>query len=109
MTDPIIVTGDDVELAVTLKKAGATFDMAGATIHARIVKKDNSGVITASVEQSEAANGADWANSRLILEIPTTETSGITYQGPALIEIQVNDGKKRTWFIDCKLVRGQIV
>lgn len=109
MPDPIIVTGDDVELAVTLLKGGSTFDMTGATINARIVKFDHSAALTASELQNEAATGADWANSLLILELSAAETAAITYLGQSLIEIQVDNGKKQTWFIDCKIVRGQVL
>lgn len=108
-----LVTGDDIAIPVTLKVNGATFTIPGtATVKARLVRTDHSEPIPGSLEavQSDAAPGADWANSLVVVEFAGSDTSGIVAadQGKALIEIQVDDNGKRTWFVSVKLVLGQI-
>lgn len=106
-----LVTGDDIAIPVTLKVNGATFNIPGtATVKARLVSTDHSAVITGGLEavQSDASPGADWANSLVVVEFAGADTSAITYQGKALIEIQVDDNGKRTWFVTVKVVTGNI-
>jgi hypothetical protein len=113
MATPEVITGDDISLPVTLKINGATFNIPGtATVTAQLVKTDHSGAVTGALAavQSDAAPGADWPNSLVVIEFAPTDTSGISAddQGKALIEIQVDDGSKRTWFVTVKIVKGNI-
>lgn len=105
---PVLVTGDDISLPVTLKKNGATFAIdSGATVVGQLVSRDRKKTYTEEVSQSNAAP-ADWTNSLVDITFLSVHTADITEQGPALLEIQVDDGGKRTWFVAVNIVRGNI-
>ncbi len=109
MSIPIIVTGDDVLLPATLKKNGATFTIdPGAEVKARLVATDHYKVYSTTVTQAESAPGADWANSLVIVSLPSAVTTEITQQGKASLEIQVLDTYKLTWFAEVEILRGNI-
>jgi hypothetical protein len=115
MTTPIIVTGDDITFPTILRKkvTGATVYTtflinSGATIVARLVSSDNESVYTPEIPQITVQAGADLPNSTIIIKFTSAETIGITFQGSALLEIQVDDGGKLTWFTPVKIDRGQI-
>ncbi len=106
---PVLVTGDDITLPVTLKKNGATFTIAsGATVVGQLVSRDRKETYTVEVSQSNAAP-ADWDNSLVEVTFLSAHTADITEQGAALLEIQVDDGGKRTWFVAVTIARGNIV
>jgi len=109
MATPLIVTGDDISVAVTLKKNDLTFDIPLlSTVTARIVSTNHKEVYSGEVVQSNSTPGADWPNSLVVVEFAPADTNTITYQGKALIEVQVDDNGKRTWFVTVKLITGQI-
>lgn len=109
MSLPVIVTGDDVAMSVTLYKNSATFEIdAGATVSARFVLAEHTGVLTDAIAQVSTATGADWANSLVMVEFSSAVTGAIKQQGEALVEIQVDDSGKRTWFVAVEIVRGQV-
>ena len=110
MIPPDIVTGDNVALAVTLKKNGVVFIIdPAATVKAALVSTDHRTAYTDPLAQAEATPGADWSASLVMVEIPGTATEAITYQGLALIEIQITaGGVNTTWFVPVKIIRGQI-
>ena len=115
MTTPILVTGDDITLPVILRKklAGATVYTTfiidpSAVITARLVSTDRENTYTPEIAQVTAAAGADLPNSTVIIAFTSVQTIGITYQGSALLEIQVDDSGKLTWFTPVKINRGQI-
>ena len=115
MTTPIIVTGDDITFPTVLRKkaAGATVYTtfvidAGATIVARLVSTDKESVYTPEITQITVQAGADLNNSLIIIKFTSAQTIGITFQGNALLEIQVDDAGKLTWFTPVKINRGQI-
>jgi len=99
MAIPNLVTGDDIQMLVTLLKDGTTFNInAAATVEARLINIDRTQAYMDPVAQSNAASGADWSNSLVTVEFAETDTSDITYQGAALLEVQVDDNGKSTWF-----------
>ena len=105
----VIVTGDDVALPVTLKKDGATFSIdAGATVQASIVLPDGSVTLVSAVTCSNAATGADWDNSLVVVEFSSAETGAVTDYVPAKVEIQVDDSGKLTWFVGVVIEKGSI-
>lgn len=105
----VIVTGDDVALPVTLKKDNATFTIdPGATVKASIVSLDRATILIAEVILSNIAAGADWANSLVVVEFSSVETGGVIGYDPCLLEIQVDDGGKLTWFVNLDMVKGTI-
>lgn len=106
-----LITGDDIAIPVTLKINGQTFTIPPtATVEAQLVLPDHTGTWPGALKavQSESAPGADWANSLVMVEFAGADTVAIADQGKALIEIQVDDNGKRTWFVTVKVVLGQI-
>lgn len=109
MSIPVLVTGDDVNLPVTLKKNGNTFAIAtGSTVQAMLVTTDRTRQLTPVVQVNEAATGSDWANSLVVVAFASADTASMTMQSPAILEIQVDDNGKRTWFVEITIVRGSI-
>lgn len=108
MSGPVIVTGDDVSLAVTLKKNGATFSIdAGATVEASIITPDRGTILVAATAQASATPGADWANSLVVVQFSSALTN-YAYTGTVVIEIQVDDSGKTTFFATANSVEGTI-
>lgn len=107
-----IVTGDDVRLIVTLKKDGAVFPITTtpvpAVVKARIVGPNHQIALSSEVTQSHLTSGADWANSLIVVLMDGATTAAITQQGSALLEIQVDDGIKITWFVPVTIIKGFI-
>jgi hypothetical protein len=105
-----IVTGDATSLAVTLMKNSATFVIGGAAvIKAAIVSTDHTTVYLAAVTQSNVSPGTDLAHSLVIIKFTGLSTVGITYQGLAIIEIQVEEGgDAKTWFLPVRIIKGNI-
>ena len=70
---------------------------------------DKATTIIAEVTQSNAAVGADWANSLVVVEFTEGNTAvSDTFIGDALLEIQVDDSGKRTWFVPIEITKGTI-
>jgi len=109
MAIPTFVTGDDIVVPVTLKKNGVVFTInPTATVKAALVGTNHENRLCDDVMQSSAAAGANWAASLVVVSLPSSSTSGITHQGDALLEIQVDDGGKRTWFVPITIVTGLV-
>jgi len=109
MALPILVSGDDIVMSVTLQKDGSVFNInPGATVEARLISVDHLTEYTAPVGQSNSAPGADWANSLVTVQFAEADTLEVTYQGAALLEIQVDDNGKSTWFETVQLSLGTI-
>lgn len=108
-TTPIIVTGDDMRQLVqlTINSLPFAIGLAG-TVKARLVTLDHKTALTVVVDQSRSAAGADWAASLVVVEMPPTATAPIAEYGPSLLEIQVDDTIKETWFIPVTIVQGHI-
>lgn len=108
-----IVTGDPVNRKVDLTKvtdAGeVSFAIAtGAAVKAAVVAIDHSAKYTADSTLDPSATGADWANSRVVVDIDKTETETITVFGEAYVEIQVADTDEQTWYVPAEIIQGQI-
>jgi hypothetical protein len=111
MADDIstIVTGDDPILPVVLTKDGATFTInPGAVIQASVTDKTKRKVLLAPTPVVEETPGSDWANSLVVVVFSSVDTSALTYTGTAVLEIQVDDNGKLTWFDEIEIVRGTI-
>lgn len=114
MAKPLVVTGDDFSVSVQLKKGvgSATpepFSISGSgVVKARLVSIDYASTYSAEVSQSSAAAGADYSTSLVVVNFGSADTSGITFQGDAWIEIQVADTTKTTWWVACQIRRGNI-
>jgi hypothetical protein len=109
MTTPTIVTGDDLRQPVQLHINDQPFAIGVAgTVQARLVSLDHKRALTAAVEQSRTAAGADWATSLVVVEMLPAATVDVVEFGPALLEMQVADAIKQTWFIPVTIVQGHI-
>jgi len=105
----IIVTGDDVALPVTLKKDGAAFVIdPGAVVKAALVDTDRQTILAGPVTCANNAVGANWAQSLVVVAMSSAVTGAITAYDSALLEIQVDDGGKLTWFVSVSIVKGSI-
>jgi hypothetical protein len=104
-----IIAGDDSDYAAQLYKDAATFTIdAGATVEARLISIDRQTTYTDVLTCSNGASGADWANSLVVVEIAEADTLAITYSGMALLEIQVDDSGKITFFGSVVIALGTI-
>ena len=110
MAIPTLITGDDIIVPVPLTKNDATFVISGsATVKARLVSIDHKSAYSAEVTQSSATSGANWGASLVVVKFAPGDTADVTFQGLALLEVQVDDaGVKTTWFGQVVLVKGNI-
>lgn len=104
-----LVIGDDASIGVVLKRNKATFPIdAGATVKGQITSMDHKYTYTTELTALSTDTGADWPNSLVVFPIASAVTSLITYTGMALVEIQVDDNGKSTFFADIEIIRGII-
>jgi len=104
-----IIAGDDSDYTAQLYKDNATFTIdPGATVNARLISTDRQTTYTDVLTCSSGASGADWANSLVVVSIAEADTSAITYSGLAVLEIQVDDGGKITFFGSVVIALGTI-
>jgi len=114
MAKPLVVTGDDFSVSVQLKKGvgaatPAPFAISGSgAVKARLVAFDHASTYSAEVTQSSSAPGADYSTSLVTVQFAGADTTSITYQGEAKIEIQVADPTKTTWWVVCEIRKGNI-
>lgn len=96
---PIVYTGDDWDILVTLKVDKVAYDVSAATaISAAIVSTDDSTVteLISATAQSNTGD-ADWANGIVSCVFAAANTAITTY-GRAYLEVQVTlSGAKQTW------------
>jgi hypothetical protein len=103
-----IVTGDDIEIAVTLKVGGLPFVInSTATVKAAILDKDRKNLLVPAVTLSSADLGSNWDTSIVVVKIPGTATVALK-TAPVKLDIQVNDNGKKTWTADINLIKGLI-
>ena len=96
-TTTTLVTGDDIALAVQLKRNGAAFSIdVGATVKAALVS--SSGTVTGPVVCSSSADGADWSTSLVVAEFESATTQAMAI-GDYELEIEVDDNGRTTWFV----------
>lgn len=106
---PEIVTGDDLNIPVTLKKDGVTFAIdTAAIVQVAIVSANKSEILVAAIAQVSTTTGADWANSLVVVVMPSAATLSLATFGKAYMEIQVDEGGKTTWFAKIILTKGNI-
>jgi len=99
MADVVAAQGDDRSLEIVLKKQNATFAIdSSAVIKASFTNRATKIVELADVPITEVS-GSDWANSLIVLQLTSAQTSGLTL-GSYEMDIQVNDGGEVTFFLD---------
>jgi len=105
----VIVTGDDVTLPVSLKKDNTAFSInTAAVVKAALISEDRARTLINPVVCASTTVGADWANSLVVVVFSSADTALITEYGSALLEIQVNDNGKTTWFVTLSIEKGTI-
>lgn len=103
-----ITTGDDVAIGITLKKDGAIFAInTSADVKAALISQNKRETHINAVSVSNAAPGSDWDKSLVVVEFNSASTSAIP-PGDALIELQVDDNGKLTWFVTVSIEKGTI-
>ncbi len=104
-----IVSGDDAKVIHKLYKNGALFALSdSATVSCRLVSTDKATAYTAAVAQASNTDGADWQYSTIAAVFAEAVTSLIDYEGFALLETQVTDSGKQTWFLPVYITKGTI-
>lgn len=107
-----LITGDDFSSPQTLRKDGQTFSIdSGATVKVRVVTTDHCDALSEEVVLDNGDVGSDWDNSVVMVNIPSAITSQIEIIGgsmPAIIETQVDDGGKLSWFSNINIIKGHI-
>ena len=109
-----LVTGDPLVKTINLKKVNdageSSFNIpsSGVPVKAAIVSKDHARRLTSEITLSSGETGADWSQSKVVVNIGKAETEAIAELGLALLEIQVDDGGEITWFHGVNIINGQI-
>lgn len=108
-TDSYIVMGDDAEIVVELKKDKALFNIPlTAIIKAALVTTDHKQILIPEVSVANNHPDGDWTISTIVVPFTEEQTSAIPYDGMALIEVQVNDSGKLTFFTDIQVLSGKV-
>jgi len=112
-----IVTGDGAEIPFQLTRGTAKTVFAipeTATVKAVIVSSDRANRLTEVVTCLPSFAGADWANSLIVVKLTSLQTAEITGltagQGEleAVIQVQVDDVIKESWFDSVTVIKGLI-
>lgn len=105
-----IVTGDDVEVAVTLTIDGEIFTI-GDLASVRVIITDKTGTVALfnPITVTDSGSESDWGNSRIVIRIPGRATDQVKYSMPARLQVKIIDGGfQRTWFSNISLTKGLI-
>ena len=112
-----LTTGDDVAMPATLRKKKTTNGVvsritfvinSSATITAKLISIKKDVIVLDEFDVPESNAGSDWANSLIVVEIPSLSSSTITIFGKVYLEVQVDDGGKKTWFETIEILEGTI-
>ena len=109
MTALTVVTGDDLNLPITLKKNSETFEIAsGATITAALVSANRfPKKLGTAVTVDKDVVGTDLTASKIILQFNAAETATWP-EGDWRFEIEVDDGGKLSWFYPVTVLKGSV-
>jgi hypothetical protein len=108
---PYIITGDDPKIPVEISDKDGVIAIAGtATIKAAVVSSNRKTVILPAVSVIEATAGSDWTKGIVVVNFLSAATSVIpkSHLGSALLEIQIDDNGKQTWFDEIEIIKGTI-
>ena len=107
-----VVTGDDISINVTITKKNASFAISdNAVVKAALIYATTGEKLTGDILQSKDTPGADFANSLVVVKIPSTETINIDKSGTVNVEIQVDEALtsgKETFLGPVQMVQGKI-
>jgi len=111
MSIPEVVTGDAISIGadIQVNDRNIVIDLT-TQIKAALVSYEHDAIYVPAIEQSPYSEFADWSKGFVVIEFPPSATASLEYQGPAVIEVQLNYlNKPRTWFIPVKVIKGHIV
>lgn len=104
-----LVTGDEGLTKIQLTKDGSPFSInTSATVKVGIVTADHKELLSSVVTCLHTSPGCDWSTSLVSFSFPNAATQDIVITKPVMLELEVDDGGKLTWFIPIKLLKGQI-
>ena len=106
----IVVSGDDISILQTLKRAGVAVNISTATkVESRLYSANSTDFMTPVTEQINTGN-ASWSAGVVEHLFPSSATEASRYEGQLILETQVTlGGKKTTWrSTDLSMVRGLI-
>lgn len=104
-----VVTGDDVEFLVSLRKDGESFAITpSATIKAALVNQQRTAILAGPQTCNSTDSGADWLHSLVKVTLSSSLTGAVTTYAPAFLEVEVSDPGKLTWFVPVTIVKGNI-
>ena len=104
-----IVTGDDKSLPLVLSVDGVVEPINQvAVIKVAIIDEGHTQKWLNEVTVDTSAAGSDLDNGLIVVAWTEAETGAISSLGRALLEIQVDDGGKDTYFAEVTIINGLI-
>lgn len=104
-----LVTGDEGLTKIQLTKEGSPFSInTSATVKVGIVTADHKELLSSVVTCLHTSPECDWSTSLISFSFLNAATQNIIITKPAMLELEVDDGGKLTWFIPIKLLKGQL-
>jgi len=105
-----LTTGDDITFPVQLTKDTTSFTISNlAIVRASIISKDKRLILIPPIPVLETNIGSNWASSLIMVSFTSAQTILIKNYGSNLLEIQVNDNGKHTWFTNINILQGTII
>jgi len=83
----VIFTGDKISFQKVLRLPDGSVPLL-YTLKAAIISACGTRRLSSDITQSASATGADWATGLVTIEFEQADTSTVSHQGPAFIEIQ---------------------
>ncbi len=110
MQTPLIITGTDRKLTAYWQIGSTNTPVSpSGVVRFRLVSRNKETTYTNVLTADSNHPDADWANAKLILVFPASSTVSIDTQGPAEVELQVDDGgEKLGTFFSVDIVKGNI-
>ncbi len=104
-----LVAGDDIHIPFSLTRNGMRFNIASSAIVKAALLSTDKQLLAGPVDCLANASGANWSKSLVSIHFPSAMTESVEAQAGAVIEVQVDDNGKSTWFAgDITIERGVI-
>jgi hypothetical protein len=112
MTQTQIVTGDDIDLSISLQtSAGVAVNVSAATeIKVALVNTGRTGYQAGPYTASSGTSGASWSTGVVVVRIPSADSTAITVS-VVEVEVQVIIASVKTTYLGvatAQVVRGVI-
>lgn len=109
-----LITGDPLIKTINLLKCNDSGEFPfnipiGVDVTVAVISADHSRMLTNEIPVLSSETGSDWSQSKIVVNIPKTETETIDELGLAMLEIQVNDGNEITFFAAINIINGLII